>query len=379
MVDAVKLLGATAKGPNYEVESPVASDGMLYVFHLDTPYGRYTVFGEQLLKLRLHELAALQQLENVSQGEVFTSSVASAVAKPVEAAGRVLANPISAVTGTMSGLGEALNRVGARLADPYAKRGNPVDGLIGTAAARRALAHEHNVDPYTTFPPLAARLDELAQASALGSAAVRGASMAVPGAVGLAIGGVRAAGSLGDLVKNKTVAELDEINEGDLLKMSIDPRVVQAFMANGNYTPTDKTFIVAALKSMPETEDKAAYLATIAQAGRPDLAFFHRLQAQWMAAYHAKVAPLEGFVSILGLAFVRRADGRLVGFFPVDAIAWTETVQKAVANLNAQAKAEKANGLELRITGTVTEQARQGFRKVGWRVYEKDTSLVEGQ
>lgn len=378
-VPAASILGAAAQGPDYQIASPVASDGLLFTFHLNTDYGPFTVHGEQMLKQRLHELAVLRELEKVSQSEAFQQAFAKAVGKPIDTVGKVLTNPVGTVRGTISGLGEALNKIGAGLNDPYAKRdGSALAGITGKAAAVREIAFQYNVDPYTTFQPLAHRLDQLAQAAALGGLVVKGATMAIPGAAGLAVGGLQTAGQLGNLVKTKTVAELNLINAAALKAMNVPQPVIDAFMTNPHYTPTDRTLIVGALQGM-RSGNKAAYFAIIAQAGRDDLAYFHRLQAQWMAAYDRKVAPLVEFTPLLGIAFARRADGKLAGFFPVDMIAWTDTARSAAGKLTEAARAAKANGVELFITGSLTEEARKGFKALGWKVHEKDLSLIEGR
>ncbi|MGF7159950.1 hypothetical protein FHS85_001573 [Rhodoligotrophos appendicifer] len=376
---APALLGSAVQGKNYKVETPVASDGLLYVFKLDTPYGNYTVFGEQLLKLRLHELAALEKLQELSQSEEFTKSLASSIQQPVETVGKTLSNPFSLITGTVSGVGEVFNKVSAGLHDPYDKREKAIDGLLGTSAALRQLAYQYDVDPYTTFPALAARLRDISKARAFGGLAVKGAEMAIPGAAGLAVSGLQSAGALGALVRDKTVSELDQINQAGLVKMGVDARVIDTFMSNQNYTPADKTLIVAALASMDGVDDRTLYVAKISGAHSVDIAFFHRLQTQWIAAYHQKIAPLKAFVSALGFPLVLRADGKLVGLFPIDTLAWTEETQKAAAAINDRVKSERSNGLELRISGTVTDDAKKGLAKLGWKIHEKDTGLLDGR
>lgn len=174
VMEAAVLLGAEAQGKNYKVQSPVASDGLLYVFKLETPYGHYTVFGEQLLKLRLHELAVLQRLQELSQSKEFTQSLAHSVQQPIETVGKVLTNPFSVITGTVSGVGDIFNKVSAGMNDPYDKQEKAIDGLLGTSSALRQLAYQYDVDPYTTFPPLAARLKQISQARALAGLRSRG-------------------------------------------------------------------------------------------------------------------------------------------------------------------------------------------------------------
>ncbi|MGF7162544.1 hypothetical protein FHS85_004198 [Rhodoligotrophos appendicifer] len=376
--DTARLLGPLARGVNYQVENPITSDGVLYVFKLATPYGNFRVDGEQLLKLRLHELAALEKLEALSQSGEFTKSLAAAVQQPIATVGKALVNPFSLVTGTVSGVGSMFDKVSAGLNDPYDKSDNAVDGLLGTSAALRQLAYQYDVDPYTKFPPLAKRLQTLAQAHAMGGLAVKGAVMAIPGGAGLAVSGLQSAGTLGSLVRDKTVAQLDEINQAALLAMGVNPTVMAAFMSNQHYTPADKTLVVAALKSMPRAANKTLYVAKIAGAADVDAAFFHRVQTQWMAAYNAKVEPITGFANVLGFPLLVRADGKLVGLFPMDILAWTDPVRKTVLAMSQKISAESGAPVEIRLSGTVTDEARREIAKVGWTVKDHDTALLNG-
>ena len=46
--DPVKILGARAAGPDYRVEAPVHSDGLLRIYTLNTTYGKFYVSGDTL-------------------------------------------------------------------------------------------------------------------------------------------------------------------------------------------------------------------------------------------------------------------------------------------------------------------------------------------
>ena len=66
---ADKIRGIKPVGDNYTIKSPVRSDGLFRVYDLTTPYGPFTVQGDQMMRMRLNELRALAELEKLSQSE----------------------------------------------------------------------------------------------------------------------------------------------------------------------------------------------------------------------------------------------------------------------------------------------------------------------
>jgi len=64
---AEKFLGKAVTGANYTVKPTVRSDGVMRIFDVDTPYGKFAFDGVEFAKLRLHELDAVAAIEkNVS-------------------------------------------------------------------------------------------------------------------------------------------------------------------------------------------------------------------------------------------------------------------------------------------------------------------------
>ena len=61
-----KYLGKAATGPNYTVKPLVRSDGVMRIFDVDTPYGKFAFHGVEFAKLRIHELNATAALEKMS-------------------------------------------------------------------------------------------------------------------------------------------------------------------------------------------------------------------------------------------------------------------------------------------------------------------------
>jgi hypothetical protein len=85
-VSAAAILGSPLRGPNYEIANAVRSDGFLYIFSLNTNYGRYQIEGRDMLKMRLRELGAIAALEQMNKSQAYIDAAEKAAMKPVNLA-----------------------------------------------------------------------------------------------------------------------------------------------------------------------------------------------------------------------------------------------------------------------------------------------------
>ena len=190
---AAAVLGTELRGPNYEIENAVRSDGFLYIFSLNTTYGRYQVEGRDMLGLRLRELGAIAALEKMNKSQVYLDAAAKAAMKPAKLAEGLVTNPIGTVEQGMSGVGALFSRIGSAAANMGHDRDNVADSTLGVSSSKRQIAYKLGVDPYTDFKPLADALEDVAQVTALGDLTVSGAFMAIPGSAGMAVSYTRRA------------------------------------------------------------------------------------------------------------------------------------------------------------------------------------------
>ncbi len=90
-------------GPLFQVDDRVPTDGYMGHFTLRSGLGTFTVAGKDLLRIRIAELQAIQQLGQMSKTDVFLSGAANATAKPVKAAVNIIENPVETVQGHKGG------------------------------------------------------------------------------------------------------------------------------------------------------------------------------------------------------------------------------------------------------------------------------------
>jgi hypothetical protein len=364
------VLGALARGENYSVASPVRGDGLLQIFTVDSKVGRFTVHGRQLLNRRIRELQALAALERMSTTDVFAKSAIKSATSPVKFGMDLLKNPFGTVEQTVSGVSDAFGKIGSGLSNP----GTDPDGLaasaIGVSSAKRQLAAELDIDPYTDFKPLADKLNDVATTIALGGLGPKAAFSLIGGGLGMAISYSSTAEDVRNLIRDKTPSQLFERNAQALRAMGVSDSTAAAFLENEFYTLTDQTRIVVALQDLGNVANRAVFIARAAGVHARDLAFFLVRRAEMIADYQrASSSKIVEFVSAGGFPVNIRADGRTVVVAPIDLLAWSATPLQALAAITSSLRSEgRGEAVELHISGTVTPRAQSALQSMGWTV-----------
>jgi hypothetical protein len=375
--NAAQLSGIRRIGPNYTIENPVRSDGLLRDYVLKTPYGEIAVRGDQMLKMRLNELHALSLLEQVSGSQSFAKALAQAGLNPLKYTGQLIINPLGTVKNTFAGVGAMFERIGSGLRNAGKTPDKPLAGVLGVTSERRQLAATYGVDPYTDLPPLDAKLKQLSEAAALGGLTVTGALLAVPGAAGIVVSNLNTADKLNnvgidDLARQYTAAQILDINRKLLARMGVPPELSERLLANPNYTPIDMATMVAALDSMRGVEDRAVFVKRAAGANHRFTAYFIRRRAELLADDYHRHGGYVRFVSLAGYPFVLTRDRRIVMLAPIDALSWTAVTARGFGEVTAARRhiAPKAHG-EIRITGEATALAKRKLKAEGWTVLDR--------
>jgi hypothetical protein len=244
---------------------------------------------------------------------------------------------------------------------------DPADWVI--SAAKRKIASNLGVDPYTDFTPLAQQLDDFARATALGGLAVKVGFSFIPGTAGTAISATSSAQGLGGLVRDKTPAQLLEINRARLAKLGVARAAARKFLSNSYYTPADQTIIAVALRRLQGVRDLGLYVDRLAQANSRDLAVFLRTRTELLAAYQQRTRAIVRIVSIKGIPLTQQKDGSIMFLGPIDSLTWNERVSKTFTVVTSAIRKNGSNAaLVLAISGTATPLSKSQLKKLGWSV-----------
>lgn len=365
---AGKIPGIKSSGPSYTILSPVRSDGFLRIYNVRSPYGDFSVTSDAMMEMRIREIAAVAELDRLTESNEFNKALGEAGLAPVKFAGELIVNPVEAIGNTLTGLGNQMSQFSSGLNNAGKSRDQAFGGL-GSDQKRRELAAKLGVDPYTDYEPLQARLQKLSQAAATGGLIVSGAMMAIPGAVGIVVSNAGTSGRVKDSLRDRTAAQLMDMNREKMLAMGLDRVTADALLQNRNYSPLDMTSMVSSLEMVP-VAGRDDFLRRAVAVKRRDAAVFNRRYTEMVADYHLKTKSIVSFVSAAEFPFNQTGNGTVVGIWPVDALSWTGGTSRAMSNAANAIRTNRLGRPELRISGQATARAKDGLRELGFTVAE---------
>jgi hypothetical protein len=373
------------KGPHYTVDSRVPVKGFLARFTIRSDYGTFDAHGIHMFLIRVREVYALTQLAQMSQTKEFVDAAAQAVARPVTSAVNMLINPVETVEGLPGGVSRLFGRIelGAEsiaaaataprqsteheVASVSERVGTITVDALGYQKERRDLAKSLGVDPYTTSPVLAKKLDEMARIAFSGRMVIQAAmTVLVPGST------VMSAVSI-------TNSSIYDTPAGDLINSAraifaatgASPAQVTALMKNPQYSVSLITDLALGVRRIQAVNGVASIVPFAAIARTQDETRFVTAAVNMLARYHESTEPLAA-VSAPGPILGRGVSGRLVVAAPVDYVAWTRTAARF-----AERPDLKTPDRLIWLSGQMDRRANKEASALGWTVYESFTIAAE--
>ena len=332
---AKAIWGARAKGKTYRIAEAVQSDGLYRKYVLETPSGKFSIMGDALMAMRLHEYAVYEQFSDDTGFEHFMGSFGSSAIAPLKFGGQLITSPIETVKQSASGIGNFFDSLSSSSENKDSERGSFIGGMLGTDRARRDLAAQAQVDPYTDFPPLAKRLQELAAARGVGSLSMSGAMMAIPGGAAIpsltasttrtvvfSASSVGTAQAMQDALRTKTAGQIIRDCRAKLAVLAPDSEHVDGLLDNKNYTPLDLLIIATALERIG-AQDSDLFIAQSAQVQDRAAAYLYRQKAEMYAGL-SRSFPFERFIVKDGFVLIALKDKRHLLATPADHFFWTQ-------------------------------------------------------
>jgi hypothetical protein len=368
---------ALLKGPHFAVDERVPTTDFLARFTLRSDYGVVEIHGREMLAVRVAEVGALEQLAGMSRTEEFLKAAGAAAMRPVKAAGDMAAHPVETVKGAPAAVGRFFDRVelGAkRLAaagsspgktseekavDVTKRVGGISADVLGYEQERRELAKRLGVDPYTTNPALADKLDEVAWVTFSGRLGMNTlTAVVVPFSIVLTV-----TTATRTLVWDTPPGDLVKLNEKRFHATGATEDQVRALIENRWYSLSVLTALGTALESLAGVPGRDQIVVFAARAQTEDAARLAASAATMLATSHA-AQPLAR-VSAPGPLAGRKRDGALIVPAPLDYVAWTERVATFAKRPELRAKSRTAW-----VTGTVSPRAKTEMAAAGWTVRE---------
>ncbi|MGD9501383.1 MAG: hypothetical protein AB7V40_02715 [Methyloceanibacter sp.] len=348
--------------PNYTVGNQVGLDNFQYVFNVDTPWGPFQVKGLDLMRVRAREIAATAALAQIDGASTMVTAAGRTALKPLATAKDLVTAPGRTIGDTVQGIGNFFGSVDASVAatDPHKER--LVASVTGGATARRRIAYDFGVDPHTTFPPLNDELTRLATANAIGETTTNAGLAFVTGGAGIAISVGSTSRTFRLALRDKTAAQLEKQGRLSLAAMGVPGGTANAYYANPHLSPTDKAIIVAALESLGAASGREIFIEGAAGTRSIEMGFFYRRQAELIATYDERIAPVTAFVR-LGAAPMLQTGKGTVTILPVDYLYWSPPLEGLVAGAG--------QGGQMWITGRASDKATAQLAARGWTVVPK--------
>jgi len=353
----------------HKVDDAVPVVTHTYLFTLQTKWGPMKAYGYDALVLRLRELYAIQALEDTSKTEAYGKALAKGATAPIRAVENLASDPGGAITGIPRGIGAMFGRIGDSLGG-----GKSDDGAIatatGAAAKKREIAVRYNVSPYSANTVLQDKIGDLARAEALGGLTMSAATMAMPGGVGMVFTLTRTSQNLTALLRDRTPAELREMNYETLRGLGIPVEDTRAFLANAAYNPGMQTVLVQSLRATGGARQLDSFLRLANLADDPDEAFLYQRMAQMMAGYVAQGNRIDNVGVIHGLPVALSAGRDALVFAPVDELLLTARSAQTVAAFDQIVNPLRPRRKELYLAGWASELAKRELSARGWTLYE---------
>jgi hypothetical protein len=380
VLDAARILRpGYDSGPYFRVRPPVPTHGGLNGFKIDSTFGDFRADGNLLLMRRVAEINAIAVLKSISRTEEFKQAAARAAKSPLIAAKELVSNPVGTVSGVPKGLWKLLNSTGQSIKEIGQKRGSdPAEGklaenLLGLSKVKRQISLQLGVDPYSSNQEYQKALTEVAWPVFAGGMTVNiGLAVATSGIgnAGLALSAVSWTGSLNDILRENSPADLRLMNLGVLLKMGVPRPDAVAFLNNTALSPTVQTILVSKLRELGQASGRVAYIRRATKSSDERDAFFFAQCAQLMAKVNA-VSPIRQIFFIGEIPVCQSAAGVVVVPIQWDYVAWTPMAKKFADKVKAHKFSEPPTGYQLVLTGVVSPMAAERLAGMGIAVYQK--------
>ena len=376
-------LSAYQSGPGYTIRPDVTSDGRYNTYTFATEYGIYPVTGDDLARQHIQELVALDALKKRSKTGEFVEGVGGAMVSPVRAVFTTAMDPVAAsrqgysnaqgkvkaVRRGMSEAGEYITTFGK----PEKKRPDrESDGLlervVDRPTAKRRLANELKVDPYTHFVPLADELDEVASYSAAGGFGLNTAIGFVPGVGGMIISGVQTLDSVTERTLDMDPGDTAVANRERLEKMDVEKEDIKRFLLNDKLTPTEKALAVGYLDSLSGTVGRRELLSFIAGSDTRNGAFTALQTLSYLSSRPFGDEPVSHVDIVDRTPVFTVGDGKRIALVTSDELFWTDGNADQLSRLRDGLEGGGKTKPEIWISGGASSLAKHELQRQRWVV-----------
>ena len=364
------------KGPHHTIREPVPTSSGANQYVIDSDFGVFDADGNEMLVRRVKEVYAIAQLSDVSRTDQFKDSLVTAAKGPYNAAKNIVKDPVNSISNVPKGVMKFMGRAGDSVKNIGKKKeSDPADGskfeqTIGYSKAKRKIAVDMGIDPYSTNPVLQKQLNDVAWASWAGGFSFSAATLPIGGAAGIALTATNVTDSCNKMVQEKPPADLKQINRSALRSMGATANDTERFLSNSAFTPSQQTAFVFNLKALENVTNRGAFVRSAAEKSSTETdALFCLQTSMLLAQIHGSEHPLAHIAMIENFPVGIAKDGTVVVALQWDYAAWTPgaaffagEVQK-LADQSGQKKS-----VLIALSGDTSPRLRDELQKRGFTV-----------
>jgi hypothetical protein len=376
-----ELLAANMQsGPGFQVGQQVPTNGAMgqYTIVADPSVfrgnaGTYYIESLDMLKIRLSEIPAIAQLENLKETSVFAKALALSAERPVTDAAIWLcirwiplpgcpAGLANYLAGLVSAQGKLrrqpriLSEAGKPPVRPVAQRS------LLWAMARFVVTWRENYTSILTLPNpiLTKELNKVAWVMFSARMTVDAAMMAVPGS--MIITGVEFSN---DLVYQTPKADLILLVQKKLKNIGLSQEEIVAFSTNTAIPLSLQVTAVKDLEALGNIPGRRAAAVAIGNVVTECQARFLVTSLGMLGQWSQQRSPITR-IRVPGVLVARDQNGTSIMPAPVDYVSWTPRIAGFATNPQLLGMQNRV----LWITGKMTPRARQQLAANGWTLQE---------
>ena len=377
--------GEVLSGPHHQVEENVTNDGFTNYYNIQSDFGYFNAFGNDMLIIRVQEIYALAKITEIKNSKMFTDSMAAAAMSPLQGAYNTITDPVGTVASVPKGVSRFIGRAGRKVTGANVKAGehykdNTAAAILGYTKAKKEIAKKLSVDPYSTNEQLQNGLKDLAWASVAGGMSVNMALRFSPiGLAGLAISSANRSNKVRDLAEDLLPNEIPDANL-KLLKEGgeIENSMAKHILHHPWYSPTQKNLVCWRIAHLEAVTDFKDFCTIPLQADSIEDAFLFQRTSDLIAhidQHYEKIVKIE---AEQGFIVCNTEKGKRIIPIPIDYGFWTkETAAVDRKNMNYFDRiSRRSKGqTQIWITGILSDRFKEEMNARYLRVVENAFEL----
>jgi hypothetical protein len=387
------LTAEQLSGPDWRVEPQATTDGFATTYTVTSRFGSWPAQGRTQVAIRIREIQALAQLEEVSKSEVFLDAVKTSATAPLRLVKGVAEKPKETLKGIPSGVSRWVKKTSFQVKEGYhdakqvvakdeegaAAGGGESESLtekgkeegkkyalnyLKISGAERNWYAKLGVDPYTDNELVREAVTSVARVEGLTSFGMKFAGL--PG-----IPGAREMRKTMEIVWQTDPWELRLANRKKLLAAGLSETTARAFEDNPDLSLSLQTALVETLGQLQGVDGRQHVIARAIDVESHDEARTLASSVALMLRFHREQGPLKEFLPGARLPVARSAKGELIAVLLTDALFWTAEVAAAAPEFAALYDGDPAKVRLLLVVGEASPGFEGGARELGWQVRDR--------